>query len=286
MADEQDQGAGSAGAGSAGAGDAGASGAASGSVDAGAQGAQGRASGAGDGAGQASSGFALPEAYKAKGWAAKVKSQDDLFKLIDNQDKLIGQKSIVPDFDKASPEEIEAYVSKLRPADKSAYKFGDDANPEVSAAVADIMHKAGIPAALGNKVIDGYKALERTFMEKRLSKEGLEAEWKKSFGESYQEEAGKTTNFIKEHLTAEDRKLFDSVPNEHLGLVYRLASVIKKAYGASEGKAGEAGVGSQKGTDVEGMRKGLRAKMADMKRAPHDAGEYQKLVDQLAATYK
>ena len=65
-----------------------------------------------------SSDFALPDEYKESKWAQKVKSQDDLFKLIENQDALIGKKTIKPiDYETATPEQITEYHKSLAPED-------------------------------------------------------------------------------------------------------------------------------------------------------------------------
>lgn len=70
----------------------------------------------------APSDFAIPEAYKDKPWASKVKSHDDLWKQLENTQSLIGKKAIAPDFKTATPQEIEDYYSQMRPADKAEFQ--------------------------------------------------------------------------------------------------------------------------------------------------------------------
>lgn len=231
--------------------------------------------------------FAVPETYKDKGWAGKVKSMDDVFKLVDNLDGLAGKKMVVPDLEKCSEAEIKEFTDSLRGQTKvEDYKFPEGSDSGFTKEVAQAFHDVGIPASLGNKVIEKYVGIAQKIAESNVSKEGLEGEWKKSFGDNYQESAGKTTNIIKEHLSVDDKKLFESLPNDTLGLVYRLANSMRTAYGANEsGKAGE-NQGTGRGTDIEATRKSLRTQIADMKTHPHDASEYQKLVDALSDTYK
>ncbi len=238
-------------------------------------------------AGVKSDTFAVPESYKDKGWAGKVKSMDDVWKLVDNLDGLAGKKMVVPDLENGSEAEIKTFIDTLRGQTKvEDYKFPDGSDENLTREVAQVFHDVGIPASLGNKVIEKYIGIANKIAESNVSKEGLEAEWKKSFGDSYQDSAGKTTNLIKENLSAEDKALFESLPNNALGLVYRLANSLRVAYGANDsGTAGE-GQGSNRGVDVESTRKALRAKMAEMRSRPYDGDEYQKLVDELSATYK
>lgn len=230
-------------------------------------------------------GFSVPKEYAEKGWAKKVKTQDDVYKLIDNLDSTVGKKMVVPDFEKGDPKEIEAFVSMLRPKSKDEYSFGEGVDKELADKAAEIFHKHGIPASLLNKAIPEYLAISEARAAKMYSKDGMEEILKKSFGDSYKETTGKTTNFLKENLSKEDAQLLESLPNEQMGIVHRLAKKVIDAYGAKEtGQAGEGGWGKHSG-NVEEVRKSLRTQMAEMKKRPHNSDDYQKLLDQLSATY-
>ena len=230
-------------------------------------------------------GFSVPKEYAEKGWAKKVKTQDDVYKLIDNLDATVGKKMVVPDFEKGDPKEIEAFVNMLRPKSKDEYSFGEGVDKELAGKAAEIFHKHGIPASLLNKAIPEYIALEKAKAAAMYSKEGMEEILKTSFGDSYKETTGKTTNFLKENLSKEDAELLESLPNEQMGVVYRLAKKVIDAYGVKEtGQAGEGGGGKHSG-NVEEVRKSLRTQMSEMKKRPHNAEDYQKLLDQLSATY-
>ncbi len=78
----------------------------------------------------------------------------------------------------------------------------------------------------------------------------------------------------------------DSMPNTYLGVAYRLTEAMRKAYGATE-----TGAQADKGAiiqpaNLEGQRKDLRAKLAEMDQKPHTVDEKQALIDQLTNTYK
>ena len=57
--------------------------------------------------------FSVPEEYADRGWTSKVKSTDDLWKQLDNTQKLIGQKSI-PTAD-SGDEEWQSFYEKMTP---------------------------------------------------------------------------------------------------------------------------------------------------------------------------
>lgn len=251
----------------------------------GAQGGDNQGKGSQGSSGEAS--FSVPKEYADKGWAKKVKSSEDVYKLIDNLDATVGKKMVVPDFEKGDPKEIEAFINMLRPKSKDEYKFGEGVDSELAGKGAEIFHKYGIPASLLNKAIPEFMEISKARAEKMYSKEGMEEVLKKSFGENeYKKVGGEVANFLKENLSAEDKELLESIPNEQLGLVYRLSKKIQDSYGAKEtGLGGEGGEGV-KGGNIDEVRKTLRTQMAEMKNRPHTAEEYQKLLDKLSSTYK
>ena len=231
--------------------------------------------------------FSVPQQYAEKGWAKKVKSLDDVFQQIDTLDALKGKKTVVPDFDKATPAEIEEYFKQTRPKDKSEYVFPENSPKEVSEKVADILFQNGIPKALGNKIIASYAEIEKGIVTQMYSKEGMEAVLKQSFGDDYQKTSGETANLLKKHLSPDDAKILEKISNDHLGLIYRLANNMAKAYGIKEGVASEAGAGSVAGNgDVEATRKSIRAELTSLSQRSHTAEEKQALIKKLEATYK
>ena len=278
MAEEGAQGAagaeGAAGAGSEGAGAAGGAGGQGGAEGAGAQG---------------GAQFAIPEQYKGKGWASKVKSVDDLFSQIDTLDSLKGKKMIVPDFEKGDPAEVKAYLDTLRGGTKvEDYKFPEGTDKDMSAKVAQIFFDRGMPKVLGNQIIEAYAKLGQEAATKAFSKDGMLAVMTESFkGQDVTKAVGETTAFLKEHLSPEDQKFMENnVPNEMLGFIYRFANKIKAEYGATEtGKGALGGKGASTG-DKTAMRAELRQKIRDIDKRAHTFEEKQGLIEQLSATYK
>lgn len=224
--------------------------------------------------------FSIPDAYKEKSWATKIKTQDDVWKQLDGAQELIGKKKIVPDFDTAKPEEIEEYFTHTRPADKAAYKFGDGADEAFTGVVADMFLKNGVSAYQGNKIIEGYQAYEKQMIENARSADGFKAEMTKSFGEKFDGNVSAVVKEHKAHLSTEDQALMDSMPNTYLGAVYRLTEAMRKAYGAAETSAAAGEGGNIAPQDHDAILAKINTQITELQKRPHNANELQKLVDE------
>jgi len=250
--------------------------------------------GAGGGAAAAGSGnFAVPEVYKEKGWAKKVKSLDDVYKQLDTLDSLAGKKTVVPDFDNATPDEVEAFFSQLRPKDK-AYKFPENSNKEVVEAISEAFYQAGAPKAMANKIIDAYTKIEKNIMEQRFSKDGLQKILKESFGKDggdHAKIAGGVINFTKGMLNDQDQQFIDNhMPNDVLGVFYRFAHSVMTKYGVKEGTVeggGGAGEHGAQDTEADFSKKAgdLRKQIRELSRKPHTEADKKRLTDQLSKLY-
>ena len=151
--------------------------------------------------------FTLPDEYKSKPWAAKIKNQDDLYKQLENMQALIGKKHLIPDFDKATPEEIQQYYDSVRPKDAAEYNLGEGTPEETAKAVQGILHKNGISKHQGNANIAEYQAIERAQVEVATSAEGFTSEMEASFGKNYQQAVASVTRETAQHLSDEDKQL-------------------------------------------------------------------------------
>lgn len=229
--------------------------------------------------------FKLPDAFKDKPWASKIKSQDDLYKQLDNLQTAVGKKALYPAAD-ATPEEWDAYLAGMRPESAEAYDFGAEPNEEFVAAISPILLEAGISKHQAGKLIPAYQKFEQAVLEEQTSAEGFKAEMSKSFGDKYEANVAAIVKEHKQHLTPEDQAAMDKIPNAYLGLIYRLTNAMQKAYGANEnGDAHTEKSGAPVGEDIGKVRSELRQKIAALETRPHSAAEKQKLVDDLQATY-
>lgn len=231
--------------------------------------------------------YKIPDAYKDKPWAAKIKSEEDLYKQIDTLDALKGKKTVVPDFTKATPSELEQYYAQTRPENKDAYQFADGTDDAIKTGLSETLFKNGITAHQANAVIKDYQAMEAESMKGMFSAEGMYAELEKAFGAEWKETGGATAKILKANLSAEDAAMMDKLPNPFLGLVYRMANNLIKGYGITESGAHTgASAGAQQPGDINKVRESLRTEIAALSIKPHTAEDKQQLVDKLNATYE
>lgn len=184
--------------------------------------------------------FELPEEYRKKPWAEKIKSEEDLYKQIDNLQGLVGKKNLAPDFENATEAEIEDYYKSLRPADKSEYEFGEEYPEELKEQYSDLLYKNGISKFQASNMIKQMQEIENQQKEIMFSKEGFEKSLQESFGDKWQQAGGEAANLLKANLNKDDQALLEGIPNDMLAVMYRFAANINKQYGAKEtGLAGE-----------------------------------------------
>jgi hypothetical protein len=287
---EEDQGQGGGGSGAGGAGAAGAG------AGAGSEGAAGSGQGAGSsGEGQGGSGagdaskpqFSVPKEYAEKGWAKKVKSQEDIYKLVDNQEALIGKKRIVPDLSDLSKPEAQEYLASLRGNTKvEDYKFAEGAPKEFTSKVAQMLFDKGVPASVGNAIIADYQKIADADMAQAFSKDGMKVEMAKTFGDDGKR-AGEVINMVSDILGPEGKEFMETkIPNHMVGFMFKFMDAIKTKYGVNDsGTGGEGGEGGG-GGNVETIRAAIRADIRKLDGRPHTGEEKAALQKKLDATYK
>jgi len=250
-------------------------------------------SGSGDGQGKSNSQdtgtFTIPDEFKEKGWAKKVKSPNDVFNQLNTMEELIGKKSVPFDFENATENEIKEHLSKTRPENTDAYKWGEegDISDEDKKFFGEMLLDSGIPPFVGNKLIEKFLGKQKEIKSSMFSKDGFTKELQQSFGsgEEFKKVAGDTANIIKTNLNEKDKELLEHVPNNILGLIYRLTNNVTKDYKANDG--GDRGQsGTHGGQNVEELRTQIRKDMQELAKRPHSAEEKKALQQRYDETYK
>lgn len=243
--------------------------------------------------------FKVPDAWKDKPWASKVKSQEDLYKQIDGLDQLKGKKTLAIDYANSTPEEIAAHYSSLAPKDAAEYGFDkiEGVDAERMGKVAPILQKAGLTVHQAQEVAKNYAAFEKSSLEAATSEEGFRDQMSKSFGEKYDAAVASVVETHKKHLSPEDQQMVEAMPNEWLALTYRMTqkmtdahktevAELTKKYGAQENGDAHLNKGGQPVVvDVDKQRSELRAKIRELDTRSHTEAERQKLINDLQATY-
>ena len=154
--------------------------------------------------------FAIPDDYKDRGWAEKIKSNDDLFKAYDNAQSLIGKRPAgIPSQDASDDEWNQFYKAMGRP-DEPNYQFTDpeglpegfDPTPFKEQA-AKILHEAGLTPKQADKVYNEYLKME---LESTGSQQEQSAEQQKALDEQYDQ-------LTKEHF-GEDAEKYETLLKE------------------------------------------------------------------------
>lgn len=233
--------------------------------------------------------FKVPDAYKDKPWAAKIKSQEDLYKAFDGAQELIGKK-VLPAMDlaKATPEDLAKFNEAHRPADAGAYKLQDlGLSEDVSGALGKIFHENGVPVHQAQASVKAYQAFENAQLAAATSADGFKSAMTAKFGEQYDPIVKEVVALHKAHTSPETQKIFEKLPNNVLAAVYELTENMRKAYGAKEsGAQGDDKNASPTGKSVEEVRTELRKQINDLEKRSHTAEEKKKLTDALHETYK
>lgn len=247
--------------------------------------------------------FSLPDEYKDKSWAEKIKSQDDAYKQIENLTSLVGKKTIAPiDYTTATPEEIAAYHSSLAPEDISVYEFSEEADPDTSKAIGEVFQKYGIDKFQGKGLAEDIRGITSKMIEEKTKADTSEETYmemmKESFGEDYKQSIGVVEKVLKTHASDDDKKVFDSVDNKTRAAVDRTVHAVSKQYeerianilkehGVTEtGSQVEGAQGTNTGVDIGAVRSDIRNQLQQIDSRPHTAEEKRTLQNKLAATYK
>lgn len=237
----------------------------------------------GSGARPQVSDFKVPDEYKEKGWARNLKSEQDVWKMLDNAQALVGKKMVVPDLEKASQEEVEAYYSQLRPKDKD-YGLESIEDEGKRALFSEMLHKNGISKKQGSDLVKQYQEYERSVLEQATSEAGFIEEMKTSFGEDYKRKGGETLAVIKQVLSEQDQQRLDQMPNSVHGIVYRMAASLAERYGAKElGLGGSAKAVDSLPVTSDSEIKTLQAELQSLSRRPHTMEERKEIVEKIKA---
>lgn len=232
--------------------------------------------------------FKIPKEFADKGWAKKVKSQDDLFKQLDSLDSVAGKKFAVPDLSKIEDPDVKAYIETLRGGTKKEdYKFGGKTKPEVATKYADSFYNNGIPKSIADRLVSDHEKIQEAEVAAMFSKDGMTVELKKIFGDAHEKKAGEVVNILASLLSPEDKAFVENgLPNNVVAFMYKHLNVVHEKYGAVDTGAGAGGGEGGGGTDVAKVRSDLRAQIRDLTKRAHTADEKKVLQDKLDATYK
>jgi len=228
--------------------------------------------------------FAIPEVYKEKSWAKNIKSQEDLFKSYDNAQSLIGKKTIgIPDFEKATDDELKEYYSKTAPAEAKEYEFGEIADSDKEF-FGNLFKENGLNKRQAKDIFNKYMEYSNQYR----SDEGFQEELKARFGENSIKTLDETKTFLNKYLKNEDKNILDKMPNKVVGMMLEFANNVKKDYGIDIKSAVDKGTSSQAVTSAQYQAKAMEfmTKVKEGKLTPQQHQEEVIKLQELAKLVK
>lgn len=232
--------------------------------------------------------FTVPDEYKDAPWASKVKSEDDLWKQLDNTQRLLGRKHATPDFKNATPQEIEQYFNEVRPENAEAYAFAppdseDYETTDFDKAVGEALFNAGINEHQGNMAIQAFREIMTQQQQAMYDKDAFMDDMEAFFGHGFETKMAQTKEFIEGNMNAAQKEQFEGLSNAEMGLVYQIANNMLKAYGASETNAGgKDNPGPNTGPTLQEQQKAVRKELDDLTKDPmHTSEKKTELVQKL-----
>jgi hypothetical protein len=227
--------------------------------------------------------FKIPDAYKDKGWASKVKSEEDLYKQIDNLSSLVGKKEIYKPADFNDDKAREEYYASIRPEKEEDYQIPEIFPEEERKAYQKLLYENGISKYQAEKVFSKLSEMRQQVFDG----EDMTNTLKKSWGTKVEEKTKQTVTALKTMASKEDLAVFDMLPNQVLASVYRTVSNILDKYGAKESDIASSKAAAPQQVDVAAQRSDLLTKIqAENSRPNPDWAKLEQLKTQLSNTYK
>ena len=227
--------------------------------------------------------FAVPETYKDRGWASKIKSEEDLYKQIDNLSSLVGKKEVFKPTNWEDENSRNEYYKTVRPEKAEDYALPEVFSSEEAKMYQTLLHENGISKYQAEKIF-GKLAEMRT---KAYDADGMTEELKKSWGSDVQVKTKQAMDGLKSFAKPEDLAVFDGMPNSVLAAVYRTVSNIMDKYGAKETDIAATSPSSPAKVDITAQRNDLLKQiMAENNKPNVDWTRVDSLKKQLSDTYK
>lgn len=206
--------------------------------------------------------FKVPDEFSEKSWAKDIKSEEDLYKLIDSMAGEVPESADGYEFP-----EIEG--------------FGDN-DYEAARALA---HVAGLNKDQANKLLEAYSENLQKENAQLYDKDSMVETLKSEFGKNYQERVESISKNIKNFGTEEDLSRLMDLPNNHLLSVMKIVDSITRSYGVeSSDLVGEQGSDKAKVMTEEERSaewKKYYESLKNLDSRPHSAQERQEILDKL-----
>lgn len=194
----------------------------------------------------------------------------ELFKRLDGAQKLIGQRPAGIPGNDAKPEEVEAFLSKLRPEKAEAYdlKVLDNAKDEaLVATLREAFHHAGSSETQARRFLEKFipafaERSKTAVAEKQAQDEAFNALVQKTFGDDNAKVLARVKGAMDELAPADLKPHLGKLSNENLAIMAGVIDAVLKKYGAEDKVVPGGNGGSGASGDTEAMRAEMSALIA------------------------
>jgi len=207
--------------------------------------------------------FAVPDDYKEKGWAKNLRSSDDLWKMLDNAQSVVGKKTVVPDHSKATQDELQAFYGQLKPDSADKYSFSDTIPEAERGLYGNLFHEAGLSDYQAKTLQDKFFGIAKEKYEGERSLDGYKQAAQKWLGDDYESAVVDAVKHMRTSLSEEQQAIIDDLPNDAAVAVFSLVNNLVKDYKITEGgaPAGNAGIQGEEA---------LKQRLADIDKQIHE----------------
>lgn len=175
--------------------------------------------------------FAIPDEYKEKGWANKIKSQEDVWKQIDNLSSLVGKKEIMKQPDWENEQSRKEFIEAMRPDSKDDYVISDKAIPEAEANLyKELMYEQGITQTQANAIFEKISEMR----ESQFNADDMTAKLKDMWGGEVETNTKTAMTSIRKYGSEKFQGMIDNMPNEFVAEFYDYVHKYAEAHGIKE----------------------------------------------------
>lgn len=221
----------------------------------------------------------VPASYHDRGYLKDLldkpqgaETTEELFKRLDGAQKLIGTRApaAIPG-DDAKPEDIDAFLAKLRPEKPDAYDFkalenGGEKDEPLLAALRDSFHHAGNSKAQVNRFLEKFAPVfaergKAAAAEKKAQDDAFDALVAQAHGADSAKALETTKAALNEFTPEAFKPHLEKLSNENLAIMSSIINGIVAKYGI-EDKIKPAGGSGAAGGDVEALRSEMQSIIA------------------------
>lgn len=180
--------------------------------------------------------FNVPEAYADKGWAKDLKNIDDVYKMLDNAQSLIGKKQTGEiDVANMNDDQLKGLFEKVRPESVDGYELHESIQGDEADVLRAAAHEFGLHPTQLTGVIEKYREFAQSQLDQAYDPKHFEDAMQAEFGDKYTAQVSEVDGLMEKLVTPEVKQAIDQIAPAQRAAVYNAMAKLKNAFGATEG---------------------------------------------------